>query len=439
MSCLKKLTLFVFLALGIQLANAQQGSTGKIGDHDYVELAGLCWATSNIGAESMTESGSYYDITDSSSKTAVSSWGSEWRLPSKTDFEALMHDDNCIWKWTKIDEVYGYKVSDRRDPDAYIFFPATGIVYPEGARPGSGGLSKKGSYGYYWTSDKQSDIPSFVTMDQGQKIFGISKGSKCTIRLVSEKTNQKSAQGGSQTKSKYYEPVDLGLSVKWCNMNVGADYPEQYGYYFCWGQVSPVNLNRLWGFDSYLMELGSKRSTLGESDCGKEDDRLSRYVSGGMLEGFPLPQSYDMATAHLGEDWRLPTKSEMEELLENCTYKMTIQKNVYGCLLTSKINGNSIFIPAGGSGVSHEEQHKGKTAFLWSSMSLSKYPQTADYLTLSESGPLFRYNLRILKLNVRAVYNEQEEENEEWDEESEEDKLARFGQFEEWEEESEEE
>ncbi|MDE5561826.1 MAG: hypothetical protein K2J00_08565, partial [Bacteroidaceae bacterium] len=31
--------------------------------------------------------------------------------------------------------------------------------------------------------------------------------------------------------------VDLGLSVRWANMNVGADTPEDYGDYFAWGEV----------------------------------------------------------------------------------------------------------------------------------------------------------------------------------------------------------
>ena len=32
--------------------------------------------------------------------------------------------------------------------------------------------------------------------------------------------------------------VDLGLSVKWANMNVGATYPEEYGDYFAWAEIN---------------------------------------------------------------------------------------------------------------------------------------------------------------------------------------------------------
>ena len=33
--------------------------------------------------------------------------------------------------------------------------------------------------------------------------------------------------------------VDLGLSVKWATCNVGADFPEDYGDYFAWGETEP--------------------------------------------------------------------------------------------------------------------------------------------------------------------------------------------------------
>ena len=41
-------------------------------------------------------------------------------------------------------------------------------------------------------------------------------------------------------------------------------------------------------------------------------------------------------------------KEQIQELLEECTYEGTTQKGVCGILITSKTNGNSIFMPAGG-------------------------------------------------------------------------------------------
>ena len=31
-----------------------------------------------------------------------------------------------------------------------------------------------------------------------------------------------------------FESMDLGLSVKWATCNVGAEAPEESGYYFAW-------------------------------------------------------------------------------------------------------------------------------------------------------------------------------------------------------------
>ena len=35
------------------------------------------------------------------------------------------------------------------------------------------------------------------------------------------------------------EAVDLGLSVKWANMNVGATKDSGFGSYFAWGETKP--------------------------------------------------------------------------------------------------------------------------------------------------------------------------------------------------------
>ena len=44
----------------------------------------------------------------------------------------------------------------------------------------------------------------------------------------------------------------------------------------------------------------------------------------------------------------MPTKEEQEELFNNCTWIWTTKNGVNGYKITSKINGNSIFLPATG-------------------------------------------------------------------------------------------
>lgn len=36
--------------------------------------------------------------------------------------------------------------------------------------------------------------------------------------------------------------VDLGLSVRWATVNVGAIKPEEYGNYFAWGETKPKDI-----------------------------------------------------------------------------------------------------------------------------------------------------------------------------------------------------
>ena len=61
-----------------------------------------------------------------------------------------------------------------------------------------------------------------------------------------------------------------------------------------------------------------------------------------------LKLEYDAARAIMGGDWRMPTKADFEELLNNTTVEETTINGVAGRKRTSKINGNSIFFPYSG-------------------------------------------------------------------------------------------
>ena len=117
-----------------------------------------------------------------------------------------------------------------------------------------------------------------------------------------------------------YKWVDLGLSVKWACCNVGAESPEEYGDYFAWGETSP-------------------KDTYTNGNCKTDGKNI------GDISGNP---AYDAATANWGDDWRMPTKAEMQELLNYCTWTWAIQNGVKGYKVSSEENGNSIFLPAAG-------------------------------------------------------------------------------------------
>lgn len=58
---------------------------------------------------------------------------------------------------------------------------------------------------------------------------------------------------------------------------------------------------------------------------------------------------YDRATSERGQGWYTPTEAQVRELYANTTQKWCKQDGLNGLSLTSKINGNSFFLPAGGN------------------------------------------------------------------------------------------
>ena len=126
----------------------------------------------------------------------------------------------------------------------------------------------------------------------------------------------------------YYEHqyIDLGLSVNWATSNIGSRSvdPQWHGEWFAWGETEAKN-----DFlqDYYL--------------APKQD----HYYEGKLSF---LQPSDDAATVLWGEDWRLPTKEEFQELIDNCTWEWTRESSSYLGYKITGPNGNSIFLPAGG-------------------------------------------------------------------------------------------
>ena len=154
---------------------------------------------------------------------------------------------------------------------------------------------------------------------------------------------QPSPSSGSVSSAKMingHEYVDLGLSVKWATCNVGASKPEDYGNYYAWG------------------ETGTKSSYT--DDNSKTYGKQMYDIKGNSL--------YDAARANWGGTWRLPTKAELEELNNKCTWKWTTQNGVKGYKVTGP-NGNSIFLPAAGYRYGSSLYYAGENGYFWSSTS----------------------------------------------------------------------
>ena len=134
--------------------------------------------------------------------------------------------------------------------------------------------------------------------------------------------------------------VDLGLpsGLLWATCNIGADTPEAYGDYFAWGETETKDTYK-WSTYQYCMGRGNTLTKY----C--YDSNLG--YNGFTDELTTLESSDDVATAKWGGNWRMPTKAEFEELLNNTTVTWTTQNGVNGLLFTAA-NDNCLFLPAAG-------------------------------------------------------------------------------------------
>ena len=108
-----------------------------------------------------------------------------------------------------------------------------------------------------------------------------------------------------------YAYVDLGLpsGLKWACYNVGGSSPEEPGDSYAWGEIDPM------------------------AECSHIDE-VMEDISGN-------PQ-YDAATAHWGDNWRMPTQQECKELLTRCEWRQVYCNGEYGVLVEGP-NGKAIF------------------------------------------------------------------------------------------------
>ena len=148
----------------------------------------------------------------------------------------------------------------------------------------------------------------------------------------------------------------------WAECNVGATKPEEYGYYFKWGSTT-----------GYTYDNGTWVSSKG---VRMSSSPFSKYSSVGYYVNATgnLTAACDAATAHRGAPWRMPTRTEMQQLLGNCTITFTTRNGVYGLLATGKggYSTKSLFLPAAGRG-DGSLYYLGLNGFYWSSESYTNY------------------------------------------------------------------
>ena len=412
------------------LINDYLTGENKEGDsHEYVDLGlSVMWATMNVGANAPEEYGDYfawgetepkdyYDwdtykwcngspntmtkycvssgngivdnktVLDLEDDAAHVNWGGTWRMPTIDEMKELV--EKCSWKGTIQNGANGYKVTGPSGNS--IFLPAAGcreIDY----------FNYVGSHGSYWSSSLFSDHNSLACfvyfLSQGTycsediRYFGKSVRAVCPLQAqtingdlnhngdldVDDITLLINAYlTGENNEDDSHEYVDLGLSVKWATMNVGANAPEECGDYFAWGETeSKTDYNwETFKWCNGTRDIMTKYCT--SSDYGIVDNKTV------------LDLEDDAAHVNWGGTWRMPTIDEMDELVEKCSWEWTTQNGVNGEKVTGP-NGNSIFLPAAGFYSGNKLVVLDEIGRYWSSTLYPYFSENASNLSFNSSG-----------------------------------------------------
>ncbi len=176
----------------------------------------------------------------------------------------------------------------------------------------------------------------------------------------------------AQMSAQTHNYIDLGLSVKWATCNIGATTPEAAGVFFAWGETTSKTEENKWVDYEHCNGMWNTLTKY----CF-----MSNYGQDGYTDELTVLESEDdAATVNWGEDWRMPTRTECQELVDNCTWTVSEQNGVKGFVVTGE-NGNSIFLPA-----VEEFEEDGYRVFgagLWTASLGDEYPGTAFYLSFS--------------------------------------------------------
>ncbi len=193
-----------------------------------------------------------------------------------------------------------------------------------------------------------------------------------------------------------FAAIDMGLSVKWANANLGATAPEGYGDYYAWGETETKE-NYYWSTYKW---------------CNGSSTTLTKYnysSSYGTVDNKTvLEPEDDVAHVKLGGSWRMPTSSEVDELIStrnNSSYQWEWKSlnGHNGWLVTYLVNNNSIFLPAAGYRYDANLYYVGSNGFYWSSSLYTGDPYGAWSVYFSSDGVRGGSGYRYFGQSVRPV------------------------------------
>ena len=303
------------------------------------------WASANLGASDQNEAGAFFAWGETKPKAGYYS-GKNYRFGEFSNQWSKYNmgfDIFFIGKYPEPD----YKETLDPEDDAAAVLLGDGWRMP--------------------TADELWELRNKCTWTRVQDTIGKDRNGYLTIQFQGYKITSNVPGSdpelvrsvASKNTKTTHEYVDLGLSIKWATCNVGADKPEENGILYAWGETEPKNIldprNWMTGKWGNVMFGFTKYNT--NSEYGTVDNKTT------------LDPEDDVAHVIWGGKWRMPTKQEMVELLDNCTWEWTTLNGVNGYRVTSKKQGytnRSIFLPASGHALNLRYEYGSRGSY-WSS------------------------------------------------------------------------
>ena len=359
------------IARQLALLKAAAGIGGSTDKVEYVDLglpSGNLWAKCNLGASSPEAYGDYYawgevepkqEYTKSNHKwykegapsqgftkynnedgkltlededdAVIQKLGNGWRTPTLADFRELTNQKYTTIEKTTLNGVAGYQITSKKNKKS-IFIPCAGFKNSE--KPQTRAISDDEEVAVCMTNLRRIDnmvYNAWTFAFQNDRIgrYGKRRPAGISIRPV---------KGPGVPVPN--DCVDLGLAsgLLWAKCNLGTTDPTQLGDYYAWGETSTKKKYYSDNYKHFKIDGGIKVLKYNEKD-GKT----------------VLDLNDDAARANIGAGYRIPTKEDWEELLEDCKWEAVTttlseiidpsQTKVIARWKVTGPSGNSIVLP----------------------------------------------------------------------------------------------
>lgn len=359
------------IARQLALLKAAAGIGGSTDKVEYVDLglpSGNLWAKCNLGASAPEAYGDYYawgevepkqEYTKSNHKwykegapsqgftkynnedgkltlededdAVIQKIGNGWRTPTLADFRELTNQKYTTIEKTTLNGVAGYQITSKKNKKS-IFIPCAGFKNSE--KPQTRFISDDEEVAVCMTNLRRIDnmvYNAWTFAFQNDRIgrYGKRRPDGISVRPV---------KGPGVPVPN--DCVDLGLAsgLLWAKCNMGATEPTDRGNYYAWGETSTKK--------KYYSDNYKHFKTDGGINVLKYNEKDGKTV---------LDLNDDAARANIGAGYRIPTKEDWEELLEDCKWEAVTttlseiidpsQTKVIARWKVTGPSGNSIVLP----------------------------------------------------------------------------------------------